>query len=112
MENGAKEKLKNVADTRFKTVTIGSLDAVEKAFGFLWGHGLEIENLTEPQKRMRTKFTQLRSKILDSGHAQRRFFLNELDGYYDVDWKVNHYEFETRDDGLLVLKEDFEHAKG
>jgi hypothetical protein len=38
--------LLNNIEKKFNTTIIGSLAAIEESFGFLWGHGKRVDELT------------------------------------------------------------------
>lgn len=82
----SKTRLYKVAKKKIQTTMIGSLAAVEKYFGFLWGNSEEY--LTPQQKQMRLIFEELRSEILDKGNTQVRNLENEFVNY-DIVWKKN-----------------------
>ena len=51
--NFSKSRLLNNISKKFNTTTIGSLAIIEDNFGFLWGHGLPYNELSENQKDWR-----------------------------------------------------------
>lgn len=90
-EKGARERLSNILDKKFSTVTIGALAAFEDNFGYLWGHGQPLEELTPDQREMREYWEETRERILDNGNSNRRAARNEI-SQYTVTW--NRYETE------------------
>lgn len=54
------------------TVMIGALDAFERGFGELWGHGLEEEELTEQQAEFREVWREVREQILNRGAESKK----------------------------------------
>ena len=100
--DGCKTRLHNIAATKIKTTMIGSLNAVEKKFGFLWGldeDGNKITNeLSDDQLYMKRLFDELRSEILDNGNNQIRNFGTEIE-QYDIMWNRYHIDFLIKPEG-------------
>lgn len=71
---------------RITTTMIGSIDAVEKKFGFLWN------NNSEDAKFMRKVFLEVRKTILDNGNAQLQAAQEEI-ATYEVDKAVYYTVF-------------------
>lgn len=61
---------------RITTTMIGSIDAVEKKFGFLWS-----DQNTQDAKFMQKLFLEVRKTILDNGNAQLKAAQEEIAGY-------------------------------
>ena len=59
---------------------IGSLDAIEKSFGFLWNFDSQ-EETTDEQKILKNIYEEARASILDKGNNQIRFLKNEFTDY-------------------------------
>lgn len=66
---------------------IGSLDAIEKKFGFLWGFE-SPEEFTEEQKILKEMYDEVRALILDKGNNQIRFLKNEF-----TDYEINRKKY-------------------
>lgn len=86
-----KAKLKETASKKFRTTMIFPLSQFESAFGELWGHGLDEDELTTQQKLNRKKWESVRSSILDNGNQQMRNFFAELD-LHNVEYKGYTYK--------------------
>ena len=76
-----KEIIKDAVAKRFNTVTIYPLSQFELAFGHMWGHGKDPENLTEEEKLNREKWEQCRENILNNGNNNRRDVIKQLDKF-------------------------------
>lgn len=77
-EESSQAILGGLIDKRMTTSIIGSLDAVEKQLGFLWGHNKSSNTCTPEELEMREKWTTLRKTILDNGNNQKRLVLDEV----------------------------------
>jgi hypothetical protein len=77
----SKKRLQNNIKKKFNTTIIGSLAVFEEEFGWLWGHGLKYEDLTEDQKKFRESWKSARIKILDNGGSNLRAAESELSQY-------------------------------
>ncbi len=83
-ENSKKRLLTNL-ERKFRTTMIGSLDAFEKSFGELWGHGVPLEHLDSDQRQWRVIWQETRSRILDNGNSNLRAAQNEI-AEYTLHW--------------------------
>lgn len=90
-----KENLTKSVETKIRTTFIGSLDAVEKHLGTLWGYGLPREDLNEAEIQFLSLWQSLRDDILNRGNAQLRAALAEL-SKYDVDVTRLPYKLEIK----------------
>ncbi len=81
----SRDRLYQIAKKKIQTTMIGSLDSLEKGFGFLWGIGSEGE-LTQEQEQLKAIFEDARSEILDRGNTQIRNLQAEISNY-DISWK-------------------------
>jgi hypothetical protein len=84
-KNFSKSRLLNNISKKFNTTTIGSLAIIEDNFGFLWGHGLSYNELSEDQKDWREAWGEVRTKILDLGNSNLRASQSEI-GQYTLTW--------------------------
>lgn len=80
-DEASKVHLKEIIQRKFTTTIIGSLDSVEKVFGYLWAKGISPDELTEKEEKFRQLWLELRQEILDKGHNQSRACLHEVDNY-------------------------------
>lgn len=87
-KNSSKERFKKIATQKMRTIMIGSLDAIEKGLGFLWGHD-ENKVLSEEEEELKKIFEQVRHDILNLGNNQIRNVEKELE-QYDVTWNRYH----------------------
>lgn len=92
-ENESIERVKKNIDSACRTIMIGSLDEMEKAFGHLWGHN--EENPTEEQEQWFAIWQEVRTRILDKGHNSAHWLKNNMD-QYSVQKKRYHYNFRLR----------------
>jgi transcription termination factor Rho len=67
----SKDNLFKVCKKRIQTTMIGSLDIIEKHFGFLWSFDEKVE-LTAEQEQLKEIYEEVRAKILDKGNTQIR----------------------------------------
>lgn len=95
MNNKHKRQLLNIAETRFKTIMIGSIARVEEYLGYLWAHGKD--NPTERQEEFRVLWDELRNEILNHGNFNIRKGLDEIDELLDVSDSQYEYNFIMKD---------------
>ena len=97
----SKKRLKNNITKKFNTTTIGALATFEEDFGFLWGHGIEYDRLSEDQKEWRKVWSRTRTDILDLGNSNLRAVQNELN-YYTISWDryVTKFHFQDEDKSI------------
>jgi hypothetical protein len=74
---------------KFKTTMIGAIASFEENFGYLWGHGKPVADLTENETSFREKWELTRTEILNKGNSQLRAALEEIN-HYDLSWKKYH----------------------
>ncbi len=89
----SKKRLSNIITTKMKTSFIGAISACESSFGFLWGHGISDDKLTDEQRAMRDIWEEARAQILDNGNSQLRASINEINNY-DINW--NRYQIDFK----------------
>lgn len=83
------------AETRFKTIMIGSIARVEEYFGYLWAHGKDKP--TERQEEFRVLWDELRNEILNHGNFHIRKGLDEIDDLLDINDSKYEYNFIMED---------------
>jgi len=76
----SQQALYKFAEKCIRTTMIGSLDAIEKSFGFLWNFDSQ-EETTDEQKILKNIYEEARASILDKGNNQIRFLKNEFTDY-------------------------------
>lgn len=76
----SRDDLYQQSKKNIKTTMIGSLDAFEKSFGFLWNLDGTHEP-TEEHKFFLDLWNQVRDKILDNGNSQIRNMGDEFANY-------------------------------
>ena len=91
----AKKKLMDLVNKKFKTTMIGAIASFEEAFGQLWGHGLQDQDLDEDQQYWRGIWEDVRDEILNKGNAQARAAQEEL-SVHDVTYKGYRTDFLIR----------------
>ena len=84
----SQQSLYKFSEKCIRTTMIGSLDAIEKKLGFLWGFESD-EDMTEEQKILKAMYDEVRALILDKGNNQIRFLKNEFTDY-DITRKKYH----------------------
>lgn len=76
----SQDRLKKIADKKFRTCFIFALAEFENTFGLeLWGHNLPDNKLTYEQKANKIRWEQVRKNILDKGNTQSRALGMEID---------------------------------
>lgn len=86
----SQDRLKKIAQKKFRTCFIFALAEFENTFGSeLWGHNLSDNKLTSEQKTNQIRWNQVRKNILDKGNTQSRALGMEIelhriefDGYH------------------------------
>jgi len=87
----SKQHLMDIAEKKFRTTFIFALSEFEKMFGGeLFGHGLDEEEIDSVQKQNRKKWQQVRTNILNKGHAQSRGLVGEM-ALYDIQFRGYEY---------------------
>ena len=86
-----KSYLKNGVRISVKTITIGTLEILETNFGYLWGHGLELDELTEDQKEFRETWEYVRHQIKERGKESQDILLNNINNF-SVRKNRNYYD--------------------
>lgn len=64
---------------RLLTAGIGSIASFEEHFGFMWGHGLPVENRTDSQNQLSLVWKECRDEILDKINREIRSLKSELE---------------------------------
>lgn len=78
--NDSRDRLKRIADKKFRTCFISALAEFEDSFGvLLWGYGLSEDKITAEQNDNRLIWDQVRKNILDKGNTQSRALSMEID---------------------------------
>lgn len=73
--------LRKCIQTSMETVTIGSIAVFEELFGYMWGHGKHVSELTTEEKECREIWSEVRDRIFDRSHNSRKIVLNTLDRF-------------------------------
>tara|TARA_R110002020_G_scaffold55309_3_gene153619 strand:- start:3303 stop:3662 length:360 start_codon:yes stop_codon:yes gene_type:complete len=95
-KDSSKKRLLNNIKSKFNTTTIGSLAIFEEAFGFLWGHGIHPDELSEEEKEWRETWADARTKILDLGNSNSRGAQSEI-SQYTLSWNRYVTKFKIYD---------------
>ena len=95
-QENSKKRLLNNIKKKFDTTIIGSLAAFEEEFGYLWGHGKPLEELTDDELDFRDMWNDVRAKILDNGNFNLRSAQTEI-SQYTLSWNryVTKFNFRT-----------------
>jgi len=95
----SRERLKKIAQKKFRTCFISALSEFESQFGvLLWGHSLSKEEMTPEQIANRVIWEQVRKNILDKGNAQSRALGMEIDLHH-IEFQGYHMHFGGKPDG-------------
>lgn len=103
-EAHSRETLKKHITTKFRTTMIGTLAIIEEQWGYLWGHGLPEEELTDSQSDARKEWEVIRTEILNNGNNQMRAALAEIE-QYTVKYNKKEYNFLIKDSKELTRNE-------
>jgi len=74
-----RERLKKIIGIKINTTMIYPLSQFEAAFGHMWGHGKNENELTGDEKVLAAKWEECRTNILNIGNQQLRNASRELD---------------------------------
>jgi hypothetical protein len=94
LEN-SRRRFDKILCTKIRTSFIGALDAFEKNFGFLWGHGKRDEDRTPEEKAMHDIWVKTRTEVLNNGNNQLRGARNEI-ANPTVRWNRYHLELPVK----------------
>lgn len=83
--DASKYRLEKIISKKFQTCFIGALSEFESVFGYMWGHGLNMDVLSEEQIRNREKWEIVRHKILNKGNTQLRSVKEEIE-LHEIKW--------------------------
>ncbi len=107
-KQSCKERLKTIAKKKMTTIMIGSLDAVEKKLGFLFGldkDGKPTNNsLSEEEQHIKNLYKEIRSSILDLGNDQIYNLHEEID-MHEIEWNRYHIKLPIRPEGPKNVEE-------
>jgi len=93
LSQDAHDRLKRIAQKKFRTCFIYALAQFEESFGReIWGHNLPDDMLTDDQRENRKIWEQVRKRILDKGNTQSRALSMELD-LHEVRFKGYQMDF-------------------
>lgn len=88
----SKQRLMKIAEKKFQTTFIFALAEFEKAFGGeLFGHGLDQDEIDSVQRHNLKTWQQVRTNILNKGHAQARGLIGEMT-LYDIKFTGYGYD--------------------
>lgn len=77
-------------EKRFQTTMIGALAKFEDAFGQLWGHTKDENELTDKELDMRDLWERTRMLILNNGNHQMRSAISELNKFIRSKYRYNY----------------------
>jgi hypothetical protein len=89
-----RKRLDTIISTKIKTTFIGSIDVFEKVFGFLWGQGKNVEELSKDELKFYQLFQKARTDILNLGNTQLRGAKTEI-ANQTISWNRYHTEFKV-----------------
>ena len=83
MEDSIKDKyyLKKGIAITVDTVSIGALEAIEEAFGDLWGINIQEEDKTEMELELTREWEKARKKILQKAEECKKTYTKNLDKF-------------------------------
>jgi len=95
---GSKKRLISNIGKKFKTAMIGTIARCEEQLGFLWGHGLDPEQITEDQRKFKEEvWDVLRTEILNHCNSQLRAATEEMQ-QYQISWNQYKIDFIVKKD--------------
>lgn len=85
--------MNNEIKKRMNTIMIGSIAAIEKRFGHLFGQDKKSEELSQEEIELKKIFLKLRNDILDLGNQQiKKLEESEKEKYtstrYRYEWRI------------------------
>jgi len=86
------QEQKSLLTKRFQTTMIGALHEFEKAFGYLWGHLKDEDNLTDNELDFLDRWDTVRNQILNNGNNQLRKAIADLDRNTTVRYNYRFYK--------------------
>ena len=94
----SKEKIKKIITSKMRTSFIGSLSAIEQAFGELWGLDDDVQ-LNGSQLKWKKVWENCRTIILNNGNSQLRAIDSELKNYQVIFNKCQKFIIMEDSDG-------------
>jgi hypothetical protein len=91
---------KQVLIKRFQTTMIGALFEFEKAFGYLWGHDKNENDLTERELDFQDRWDHVRHQILNNGNSQMRKAISDLENMKSTNTKYTYKFYTKKEDNL------------
>lgn len=90
---------KDLLTRRFQTTMIGALFEFEKAFGHLWGHNKDIDELSTTELEFNDLWEDVRHRILNNGNNQLRKTIVDFTNNNNTQtkYKYNFYPKKRRD---------------
>lgn len=104
IKKDTRDRFETILRKKFQTTFIGSISDIEEVFGFLWGHGIEYNQLDDQEREYRDMWDMLRNRILDRGNAQIRAVQKELLNH-ELKYVGQTMRFERDKDGILKRKD-------
>ena len=98
LKKDSKVKLQKTISSKMKTSFIGSLSAIEEAFGELWGLDDDVE-LNGSQLKWQKIWENCRTTILNNGNSQLRAIDSELKNYQVIFNKCQKFIIMEDSDG-------------
>jgi hypothetical protein len=90
----SKQQLIKCVISKLRTTFIGDLDEFEKAFGYLWG--IDEEEISPEQEKLKELWLRVRNRILDKGNDHIRNFKKQM-GHYNIEWKPYHINLQVKE---------------
>jgi len=91
----SRKRLDKIMSQKMRTTFIGAIAVFEEVFGFMWGHQLPEEELTDQQKMMKDLWEEARTRILNKSNNQLRAVRSELNNHM-VHWNRHHVDFAVK----------------
>lgn len=91
-----RRRLKKIIGIKFNTTMMCPIAQFEMAFGHLWGHGKNIDELNADEAMYREKWEAVRKITLDNGNSQKRNAWSEID-MHDVSLRQYHMTFKMKE---------------
>ena len=95
---GSKRRLITNIEKKFRTAMIGTIARCEEQLGFLWGYGLDSNQLTKDQIRFKEDVWDiLRTDILNHCNNHLRGAIEEMQ-HYTISWDQYKVDFIIKKD--------------
>lgn len=104
-DEASARRLLQILEKKLQTSFIGAISQFENAFGYLWRHREDEQDLSPEEARFRQLWNEVRTTILNNGNNQIRAIQNELTQYC-ITWNRHQTTFKADDKSWLLRPVD------